>query len=166
MAYNLANYNVILGSNNSDHIGRDEELPENDYIKAGDGNDHIYAHSGNDVVHGGRGHDSIQAGAGNDQVYGDAGNDLLWGNDGADRFHFADDNGNDNVYGFDPSAGDRFLLYLTDPAAVYLDEEFYGTYLHLDGDKDTVLFVGVDADTVVQGFAGSQPPLNYDWWGA
>ena len=41
VAYNLANYNVILESNNSDYIGRDEELPENDYIKAGDGADYV-----------------------------------------------------------------------------------------------------------------------------
>lgn len=114
VAYSLADYNVILGTNNSDYIGRNE-LPNNDYIKAGDGADRIYAHAGNDVVHGGSGDDYIQAGAGNDQIYGDAGNDLLWGNAGADTFHFTGSNGNDNLYGFDPSAGDRFLLYGIDP---------------------------------------------------
>ncbi len=166
MAYNLANYNVITGTNNRDYIGRDKELPKNDYIKAGDGADHVYAHSGNDVVHGGRDNDYIHAGAGNDQVYGDAGNDYLWGNDGADTFHFTVDNGNDYLYGFDPSEGDRFLLYGIDPAAVSLESTIFGTELHLDGDKDTVLFVGVGANAVVQGFAGFQPLAAYDWMGA
>jgi Ca2+-binding RTX toxin-like protein len=137
VAYNLANYNVITGTNNRDYIGRDKELPKNDYIKAGDGADHVYA-----------------------------GNDYLWGNDGADTFHFTVDNGNDYLYGFDPSEGDRFLLYGIDPAAVSLESTIFGTELHLDGDKDTVLFVGVGANAVVQGFAGFQPLAAYDWMGA
>jgi Ca2+-binding RTX toxin-like protein len=165
VAYNLANYNVILGSNNSERIDGTESLTRGDYIKAGDGADRVYAHAGNDVAHGGWGNDYIHAGAGNDQIYGDAGNDYLWGNAGADTFHFTVNNGNDNVYGFNPSDGDRFLLYGIDPAAVSLESTIFGTELHLDGDKDTVLFVGVGANAVVQGFAGFQPLAAYDWGG-
>jgi len=165
VAYNLANYNVILGTNSIDYIGHTKDLPKNDYIKAGDGTDYVYAHAGNDVVHGGWGADSISAGAGNDQIYGDAGNDILRGDAGADRFHFTAGNGNDKVLDFNRWENDTWVLYGVDPARVYLEDTGSSTTVHLNGNKDTILFLTIEPDALLQGFGGFQTASAYDWGG-
>jgi hypothetical protein len=120
------------------------------------------------LIHGGWENDFISAGAGDDDIFGDAGNDYLRGDDGADWFHFTVGNGNDKVIDFRPLEGDEWFLYGIDEGAVrYKEYNFFGvsgTYVYLDGQKDTINFVGVN-QAALDDTLEFRDIAGYDWSG-
>jgi Ca2+-binding RTX toxin-like protein len=87
-----------------------------DSMTGGEGFDRIDGESGDDSMWGGLGADTLAGGGGSDQLWGDGGNDLLDG--GVPRnVVYADNTGNDSVYGSDGndtlSAPDNGTGYLS-----------------------------------------------------
>lgn len=73
-------------------------------------NDRLYAGAGNDFSYGGAGDDILYGEAGNDTLSGGRGVDLLSGGEGADTFVYATGDGNDVIFDFSVSDGDKVSL--------------------------------------------------------
>lgn len=73
-------------------------------------NDTIYGTSAANVLLGLAGNDSLYGDGGNDTLDGGAGDDLLDGGDGNDIYKFGRGNGNDTVYEYSTSTGDKIVL--------------------------------------------------------
>lgn len=82
---NIANYNVIQGTNG------------NDNLNGGAGRDLIFGYGGNDKLSGGSDNDCLVGGPGNDRLIGGSANDVLLAGDNNDRLD--GDSGNDNLFG-------------------------------------------------------------------
>jgi Ca2+-binding RTX toxin-like protein len=78
-----------------------------DTINGGDGNDNLYGGGGADTLTGGAGNDWIFGGGGGDLLQGGQGRDVLFGGRGRDTFRFEEGDGNDVIYGFQPSRSGR-----------------------------------------------------------
>ncbi|MDD3483404.1 calcium-binding protein [Azovibrio restrictus] len=101
-----------------------------DTISGGEGNDYIYGMNGDDLLrgdggrdslHGGVGNDTLEGGADNDTLYGGEGDDILIGgigNDnlqgegGNDIYRFSRGDGQDSVYDYDTTAGNKDVIEL------------------------------------------------------
>lgn len=81
-----------------------------DSLYGGLGDDLLYGGAGSDVLYGGAGNDTIYGGPGDDEIWGGAGDDQLWGGSGADTFGFVIGSGDDLIFNFDASEGDRLDL--------------------------------------------------------
>ena len=144
----------------------------NDRLSGNDGDDFLYgdcrvgmtgtAVGGNDRLRGDRGNDTLLGDAaelsgaargGDDRLEGGSGDDELWGDGtllegatgGKDRFEFEDRFGNDRVYDFRQTDGDRIVFDDLQPAQVTITT---------DGVDTTLTARGVDTVTLV-GFTGS-----------
>ncbi|MEM8787484.1 MAG: hypothetical protein AAGE76_04405 [Pseudomonadota bacterium] len=78
------------------------------------GNDTLYGENGHDFIKGNGGADFIKGGKGNDRIVSGGGDDTLSGGGGADEFVFRNDNGDDQLNGFNLKLD---LLELKDFAA-------------------------------------------------
>ena len=110
----VAETNVILGTNGGDSVSGDDNADEivgrggNDRINGRGGDDIISGDGGRDNIRGGDGDDTLSGGAGRDNVRGDDGDDALDGGSGNDTLRGGDDddvidggNGNDVIRGDD-----------------------------------------------------------------
>ena len=75
-----------------------------------DGNDKLYGENGNDLLFGGLGNDSLYGGLGNDILIGGKGNDYLEGGKGNDTYRFARGDGQDTIYDYDTTAGNKDVI--------------------------------------------------------
>lgn len=107
MIFGGKNFDEIDGNEGDDRIWGGDHA---DVILGGEGNDTLFGGNGRDTLLGGNDADLILGGSGADQLFGESGNDTLegaGGNDalygglGADTFVFAQQFGQDTVYGFD-----------------------------------------------------------------
>jgi serralysin len=81
-----------------------------DLIQGLAGGDTLYGLAGNDRLEGGAGGDRMNGGDGNDVLQGGLGNDVMSGGGGADRFLYARGDGQDVIYDFSLSTGDRIQV--------------------------------------------------------
>ncbi|HYH23173.1 MAG TPA: hypothetical protein VD995_31550 [Azospirillum sp.] len=113
-------------------------LTQND-LNGGDGNDALIGGGGGDRLHGDGGDDTLSGGGGDDVLFGDA---------GADRFVFAPGSGNDQLFGFDATAGDRLALA---PGTTWtLGTTTYATIVLSTG--DTIKLNGISPLSVAPGW--------------
>ena len=91
----------------------------NDTLIGGSGADTLMGDDGNDTLSGGNGDDVLAGGAGNDTLSGNAGNDILAGGAGVDRleggtgddtYRFARGDGQDTIYDYDSTTGNRDVI--------------------------------------------------------
>ena len=119
----------------------------NDTINGNTGNDTLRGGQGDDLVYGGKDNDVIMGDLGNDTLLGNLGNDTLTGGAGADRFLYANADGNDLITDFNGSEGDRLVIAAGLNYSV--TTEGGSVILHFDGGSSLTL----------QGVAS----LNNDW---
>jgi Ca2+-binding RTX toxin-like protein len=107
---------TLYGSGNDDTLYGDEGNDTlrgeagNDLLDGGEGNDTLYSGAGNDVLHGGEGNDTLYGEAGNDTLIGGVGNDYLDGGAGNDTYVFNRGDGQDTIYDYDATAGNKDTL--------------------------------------------------------
>ena len=116
---------IIYGGPGGDHKNSDTISGGigHDKLYGGRGDDKLYGGSGNDELRGGPDDDTLSGGSGTDKLYGGdgddildggSGDDVLEGGDGRDIFRFSQDDGDDNIKGFDTSRRDGDRIDLTD----------------------------------------------------
>ena len=155
--------NVVNGNtgNNTIFGGRGDDLiaggTDNDLIYGTDGNNMIWGGSGDDTLFGGSGDDFLDGGIGDDYLHGGRGNDTLVGGQGndtligsgedrgdedANRFHFANGDGNDVIKDF--SVFDDILSFQddVDPKTIKIFE---------DDEENTVVFYGANNTVTLNG---------------
>jgi Ca2+-binding RTX toxin-like protein len=164
-------FDVFQDNSQGGDAGRDTVFGGNgnDSINGGDGNDVFYGEAGNDSLLGGNGNDKLYGGAnadtlkggnGNDSLFGGVGQDKLTGGEGADRYVFANNFGNDTVFGFDAVdaekinlAGVTGIVDFADLVANHLNN--VGGTAQIQMDANTILLNGVAFINVGVGLAYS-----------
>lgn len=115
----------------------------NDILNGGRGRDYMFGGPGNDILSGGNGNDRIRGNTGDDILRGNAGDDRLRGGWGADTFIFAQGDGDDTIYDFQPNR-DTIELEGINAGAVSLATIHDG--ILLSWDDGSVLLLGISAD--------------------
>ena len=116
----------------------------NDRLFGGEGNDNLNGGDGNDVLFGGEGDDTLYGGAGEDTLEGGAGNDRLQGDFGNDTYSFAQGHGQDVIYDYDYTAGNRDTI-------IFSDIRFQDIRIGWSG-SDMILYSGADDQVKLQSF--------------
>ncbi|HEX9059394.1 MAG TPA: calcium-binding protein, partial [Clostridia bacterium] len=112
---------------------------ENDKISGGNGNDTIYGFSGDDNLNGGSGDDKLYGGDGNDVFNGGAGNDYMEGNSGNDSYVLNSGFGQDTIYDYDTTAGNKDSVTFGDSLLkLVFSHEGDNLKASVDGSKDSL----------------------------
>ncbi len=107
--YGKAGDDLLRGDGGRDYLygeaGNDtlEGGADDDTLYGGEGSDVLRGEEGNDALHGGGGSDVLTGGVGNDYLYGEAGNDI---------YRFSRGDGQDSVYDYDTTAGNKDVIEL------------------------------------------------------
>jgi len=122
-------------------------------LNGGEGNDRLHGNNGADILFGGAGRDVIKGGTGDDRLNGGEGNDLLFGGKGADTFVFAENAGDDRVYGFE-NGRDKIDLTAFDITFQDLDIECLrgGHANEVTFDGGSILVINLDAQLMADDF--------------
>jgi len=130
----------------------------NDLLIGGDGIDVLVAGAGGDTLFGGEATDLLFGISDRNEMLGEGGNDFLFGGSGTDLFIFSDDDGNDRVFGFDPSStGDVVDLRAVSAITDYTD--LVANHMEQDGDNvviddhagTTIILVGLSLNELESG---------------
>ncbi len=107
--YGKAGDDLLRGEGGRDYLygeaGNDtlEGGGDDDTLSGGEGSDVLRGEEGNDALYGGGGSDVLTGGAGNDYLYGEAGNDV---------YRFSRGDGQDSVYDYDTTVGNKDVIEL------------------------------------------------------
>ncbi len=125
--YGYATADTISGGAGNDYIygkagddllrgdgGRDYLYGEagNDTLEGGADDDILYGGDGSDVLRGDGGNDTLYGGEGSDIIIGGYGDDNLQGQGGNDIYRFSRGDGQDSVYDYDTTAGNKDVIEL------------------------------------------------------
>lgn len=144
--------NTLEGSELDDYLrglaGDDilKGYSNNDTLEGGDGADTLYGGQGDDLLIGGTNDSNFDTAgntlygeAGNDTLIGGSGNDDLEGGTGNDSYYFGIGSGQDRIYDYDSTAGNKDTVLLqagVTPANLIVKRDQYHIYLSIKNTSD------------------------------
>lgn len=138
ISVDATNGDDVLDGTNGDDVMRG--LAGDDVMRGLEGDDEIHGDSGDDVIMGGKGDDEIRGGSGDDVIIGGQGDDRLFGGTGSDIFVFRDDDGDDDVFGFN-ATNDAEKIDLNGVSAIEDFADLRDNHMRQDGD-DVIIDTG------------------------
>ncbi|WP_370302454.1 calcium-binding protein [Pseudooceanicola sp.] len=121
-----------------------------DRLFGGNGFDRLFGGASADTLKGDLGKDRLVGGAGSDKLTGGKGNDVLGGGGGADSFFFAQGDGQDRIFDFDPL---RDEIWIQRPGLGFDDLDITGSLgdTIIDYGGDTIILEDVQASSINAG---------------